>query len=495
MTRPDADSRTLEDALAARFLRYSAISSQSDASRTEVPTSPGQRELALVLAGELEAAGAADVHVSDTAVVTARVPATSGGKHLPAIGFCTHLDTADSGLSPVVRAHVVDYAGGDLRLDAGDAVQGAAEVGSPAGEAAGTGRWIRLDEHPELARYVGQRILVGDGTSVLGADDKAGVATVMQLATDLLAADRAVADSTAADSTAEQAVPAPAGGHEHRTAAAPAPDPGEAAAQASDGVVPASQAGTTPEPHGDVYLSFVPDEEIGLRGVRTMDLARFPVDWAYTLDSCEIGEVVEETFNAATVTITVHGVATHPMSGKGVLVNPILIATELIGRLDPLETPEHTEGREAYIWVHDVVGNQSTCTLTISVRDHDRTGYEEKKARLRSLVDQVAAAHPRARLTIDVDDVYANLADARTPGNEHALAHVYTALERLGITPIPLAMRGGTDGSWLSTQGIFTPNVFTGAHNFHSAAEFLPLPSFAASYRVCRELVRLVAGR
>lgn len=448
MTRPDADSRTLEDALAARFLRYSAISSQSDASRTEVPTSPGQRELALVLAGELEAAGAADVHVSDTAVVTARVPATSGGTHLPAIGFCTHLDTADSGLSPVVRAHVVDYTGGDLRLDAGDAVQGAAEVGSPAGEDAGTGRWIRLDEHPELARYVGQRILVGDGTSVLGADDKAGVATVMQLATDLLAADRAAAP----------AVPAP-------------------------------------EPHGDVYLSFVPDEEIGLRGVRTMDLARFPVDWAYTLDSCEIGEVVEETFNAATVTITVHGVATHPMSGKGVLVNPILIATELIGRLDPLETPEHTEGREAYIWVHDVVGNQSTCTLTISVRDHDRTGYEEKKARLRSLVDQVAAAHPRARLTIDVDDVYANLADARTPGNEHALAHVYTALERLGITPIPLAMRGGTDGSWLSTQGIFTPNVFTGAHNFHSAAEFLPLPSFAASYRVCRELVRLAAGR
>lgn len=453
MTRPDADARALEDALAERFLRYSAISSQSDASQIEVPTSPGQRELALVLAGELEAAGAADVHVSDTAVVTARVPATPGGEHLPAIGFCTHLDTADSGLSPVVRAHVVDYAGGDLRLDVGDAVQGAAEVGSPAGEADGTGHWIRLDEHPELARYAGQRILVGDGTSVLGADDKAGVSTLMQLATDLLAADRAAADHAA-------------------VATAPAP-----------------------EPHGDVYLSFVPDEEIGLRGVRTMDLARFPVDWAYTLDSCEIGEVVEETFNAATVTITVHGVATHPMSGKGVLVNPILIATELISRLDPLETPEHTEGREAYIWVHDVVGNQSTCTLTISVRDHDRAGYEEKKARLRRIVQEVAAAHPRARLAIEIDDVYANLADARTPGNEHALAHVYTALERLGITPIPLAMRGGTDGSWLSTQGIFTPNVFTGAHNFHSAAEFLPLPSFAASYRVCRELVRLAAGR
>lgn len=455
--------RALEDALTERFLRYSAISSQSDASRAEVPTSPGQRELAELLAAELESAGATDVHLSATSVLTARIPATPGAEHLPAIGFCAHLDTADSGLSPVVRAHVVDYAGGDLCLDraagqqaaeGGQAANGAPAAGeSAAGEPAGPGKaaasshWIRLTEHPELARYAGQRILVGDGTSVLGADDKAGVSTVMQLASDLLAADRAAGQSGAG------------------------------------------------EPHGDVYLSFVPDEEIGLRGVRTMDLARFPVDWAYTLDSCEIGEVVEETFNAATVTITVHGVATHPMSGKGVLVNPILIATELISRLDPLETPEHTEGREAYIWVHDVVGNQSTCTLTISVRDHDRDGYEEKKARLRALVDQVAAAHPRARLTIEIDDVYANLADARTPGNEHALAHVYTALERLGIAPIPLAMRGGTDGSWLSTVGIFTPNVFTGAHNFHSSAEFLPLPSFAASYRVCCELVRLAAGR
>lgn len=421
------DGTALEEALARRFLRYSAIPSQSDASRTELPTSEGQRDLARLLATELTAAGAADVHLSETSVLTARVPATDPGA--PAIGFCTHLDTVDSGLSPVVRARVVDY---DGVSDGGDLVQ------DPA-----TGARIRLTEHPELARYAGQRILVSDGTSVLGADDKAGVSTVMQLACDLLAADAA----------------------------------GEG------------------EPHGEVVVSFVPDEEIGLRGVRTMDLGRFDVEWAYTLDSCEIGEVVEETFNAATCTLRVSGVATHPMSGKGVLVNPILIATEVIARLDPLETPEHTEDREGYVWVHDVVGDQSTCTLTISIRDHDRAGYEEKKDRLRRIVDEVAAAHLRAGFALEVDDVYANLADARTPGNEHALTHVRTALERLGIAPIPLAMRGGTDGSWLSTQGIFTPNVFTGAHNFHSAAELLPLPSFAASYRVCRELVRLAAGR
>lgn len=418
--RADREGAGLEDALAERFLRYSAIPSQSDASAGTVPSSPGQWELARLLAAELERAGAQQVHLSPTAVLTALIPGDLDG--VPAIGMCTHLDTADAGLSPVVKARIVDYAGGDLRLD------GAAD------------RWIRLDEHPELAQYAGQRILVGDRSSVLGADDKAGIATVMQVAADLLA------------------------------------------------------VGPGGEPHGDIRLAFVPDEEIGLRGVRTMDLDRFPVSWAYTLDSCQIGEVVEETFNAATVTVTITGVAAHPMSAKGVLVNPILIAHELISRLDPEETPEGTQGREPYIWVHQMRADQSTCVLTIAVRDHERTGYEDKKARLASIVDELAAAHPRARVEMEVEDVYANLADARTSDNEHALAHVYTALERLGITPIPLAMRGGTDGSWLSTRGIFTPNVFTGAHNFHSAAEFLPLGSFAASYRVCRELVRLAAG-
>ncbi|WP_172191956.1 peptidase T [Actinomyces faecalis] len=420
----------LQDALAERFLRYSAVTSQSDASAHVIPSTPGQQVLADMLAVELRSAGAADVHVSDTAVVTALVPGTQPGA--PAIGFCTHLDTVDAGLEPQVRARVVDYSGGDL-------VQGTG--------ADGVERRILLAEHPELARYSGQRILVSDGTSVLGADDKAGVSTVMQLAADLLADDAA-----------------------------------------------ARREGCAAEPRGDVYLSFVPDEEIGLRGVRTMDLGRFPVQWAYTLDSCQVGEVVEETFNAATVTIRVQGVSAHPMSAKGILVNPILIAHEVVARLDPAQTPECTQGRQGYTWVHDVRGNQSGCVLTVSVRDHDRQGYETRKAELRAVVNEVAAAHPRAVVSMEVDDVYANLADARTADNEKALTHVYTALDRLGITPIPLAMRGGTDGSWLSTKGIFTPNVFTGAHNFHSAAEFLPLPSLEASYRVCRELVRLAAG-
>lgn len=430
-------ARGIEDALAARFLRYSAIPSQSDASRTEVPTSEGQRELARLLADELAAAGARDVHLSARSVLTARIPATA--PELPTIGFCTHLDTADAGLSPVVRARVVEYGGGDLVQDGAGA------------------RAICLAEHPELERYAGQRILVSDGTSVLGADDKAGVSTVMELACRLLTADGAGPGGSGEDAD-------PVGGWES-------------------------------EPHGEIVLAFVPDEEIGLRGVRTIEPGRFAVDWAYTLDSCEIGEVVEETFNAATCTVTIEGVSAHPMSAKGVLVNPILIAAEIIARLDPAQTPERTEGREGYTWVHDIRGGQSSCVLTISVRDHDRARYEDRKAGLRAIVEEVAAAHPRASASLEIDDVYANLADARTPDNEVALLNVHRALERLGIPAIPLAMRGGTDGSWLSTQGVFTPNVFTGAHNFHSAAEFLPLPSFAASLDVCRELVRLAAGR
>lgn len=427
------DADTLEDALAQRFLRYSAIATQSDAGCDVVPSSSGQWELACLLERELREAGASDVHLSDTAVLTARIPATMAG--VPAIGWCTHLDTADAGLNPQVHARIVDYDGGDL-------LQGYDTDGTP--------RRITLSEHPELQRYAGQRILISDGTSVLGADDKAGIAVVMELATRILAADHGIG----AD---------PDDRHE-------------------------------PEGHGEIVLSFVPDEEIGLRGVRTMDLSRFTVDWAYTIDSCEIGEVVEETFNAATVTVTITGVSAHPMSAYGVMVNPTLIATQFIGRLDPRQTPEWTRGREGYTWVHDIHGDQSTCTFVLSVRDHEVQRYRQRLDELRHLSEQIAREYPRARITMDIDEVYANIAQARHADNAHALAHVYEALQRWQISPIPLAMRGGTDGSWLSTQGIMTPNVFTGAHNFHSAAEFLPLPSFAASYRVCHELVRLAAG-
>ena len=394
--------------LTERFLRYARVESQSNASATTVPSTDSQWAFAHVLVDDLTSAGATDVHLSDTCVVTAKIPGAGAG---PSIGFCSHMDTVDVNLSPTVNPQVTEYAGGDLRL--GDT-------------------WMRADEHPELAAYVGQTILHTDGTSVLGADDKAGVTAIME------------------------------------------------AVAALDGQAPA----------GDVYVAFVPDEEIGLRGVRTIDFDRFPVDYAYTVDGGELGEVVEVTFNAATATIAIQGVSAHPMNAKGNLVNPITLGMELIARLDPLETPEHTEGREGYIWCNHIEGNQSTCTLSLSIRDHDRAGYEEKKKRVRTLADELAHAHPRATVTCAIEDVYGNISDAKTPDNAVASQRLRAAMERLGIEIKELDMRGGTDGAWLSNQGIYTPNYFTGAHNFHSIYEFLPVPSLERCYELTLALMR-----
>lgn len=410
-----------QDALATRFLRYSAISSQSDASAGTVPTSKGQWELARLLEEELHSAKAADIHLSETCVLTARIPSNlPAGSDAPAIGFCTHLDTVDVNLSPVVTARTVDYEGGDICLNPAEDI------------------WLRAAEHPEITRYTGERILVTDGTSVLGADDKAGVAAVMEAAVRLLADDRA-------------------------------------------------QKGY---PHGDIYLSFVPDEEIGLRGVRTMDLARFPVDYAYTLDCCELGEVVEATFNAGHARLDITGVTAHPMNAKGNLVNPILIAQDALAQLDRTQTPEHTEGREGYLWVNGITGNQASASLDISIRDHDRAGYNAKKEFLQAIAAGLAEANPRASISLDITDIYSNIEDAKTEANGHATDRIVTAMKALGVEPIELSMRGGTDGSWLSTQGIFTPNFFTGAHNFHSIYEFLPLSSFEKSFEMVRALMR-----
>lgn len=242
--------------------------------------------------------------------------------------------------------------------------------------------------------------------------------------------------------------------------------------------------------HGDLYLFFVPDEEIGLLGVRTMDMARFPVDYAYTLDSCELGEIVEATFNAGHAHIEITGVTAHPMNAKGNLVNPILLAQDFIAQLDHTQTPENTEGREGYLWVNGSSGNQARATLDISIRDHERTGYEAKKDLLRSIAEKLADTNPRATITLDITDVYSNIEDAKTPDNQQATDRLLATMKNLGVEPFPLAMRGGTDGSWLSAQGIFTPNFFTGAHNFHSIYEFLPMPSFEKSCLMVQELMK-----
>ena len=413
-----------EEELVKRFLRYVKVPSQSEANGgTKVPSTESQWDMAHLLQKELAELGAEDISLSEYCVLTARLPANlpAGAPPAPAVGFCAHMDTVDVSLSPVVKPRRLHYEGGDIVLNERKNIV------------------MRAAEHPELAPYVGQEIIVTDGTSVLGADNKAAVANVMTaLAT--LAGDPAI-------------------------------------------------------PHGDLYVAFVPDEECGLWGSKHMDFAKFPVAYAYTIDCCALGEVVYETFNAGSATVTIQGVSAHPMSAKGVLVNPTLLAVDFVNLFDRRETPECTEGTEGYIWCQTIRSNPSTAVVELNIRDHDKARYEGRKRLILENIEKLQKSEPRARVTYTMEDTYGNIADAVTDANRSAIDNLYEAMNRLDITPKTIAMRGGTDGSFISTKGILTPNYFTGALNFHSNCEFLPIPSLRKSYEVTMELIALACEK
>jgi len=413
-----------EEELVKRFLRYVKVPSQSEANGgVKVPSTESQWDMAHLLQEELNALGMADVSLSDKCVLTGYLPANlpSGAPHVPAVGFCAHMDTVDVSLSPVVKPRRVRYEGGDIVLNEKENIV------------------MRAAEHPELAPYVGQELIVTDGTSVLGADNKAAVANVMTAL--------------------------------------------------------ATLAGDASIPHGDIYVSFVPDEECGLWGSKNMDFTKFPVAYAYTIDCCALGEVVYETFNAGSAAVTIQGVSAHPMSAKGVLVNPTLLAVDFVNLFDRSETPECTEGTEGYIWCQTIRSNPSTAVVELNIRDHDKARYEGRKRLILENIEKLQKREPRARVTYTMEDTYGNIADAVTDANRSAIDNLYEAMNRLDITPKTIAMRGGTDGSFISTKGILTPNYFTGALNFHSNCEFLPIPSLRKSYEVTMELIALACEK
>ena len=401
------------DALVERFLRYVAISSQSDDRVSAVPSTEGQWELGRLLVQELKDLGLEDVTQDEHGIVTGLL---KGNRTGPAIGFVSHLDTVDVALSPVIHPQIIDYQGGDVLLNAEQGIV------------------MPLAAHPELKSYTGQKIIFTDGTSVLGADNKAAMANIM----------------TALSIIVEEG-----------------------------------------RPHPDLYIAFVPDEEIGLKGSKLLNLERFKVDYAYTIDSCALGEVVYETFNAGSVFIDITGVTAHPMSSKGVLVNPILVAHDLIALFDRKETPECTDGKDGYWWFKGIHANDLKCSLTLHIRDFDKARYQYRKAYVQECVDKVCALHPRAVIKVRFEDVYENISN-NVRADAAPIAKLYAALESLGIEAHTYAMRGGTDGSALSARGIVTPNYFTGAHNFHSLYEFLPLPSFERSLEVTLKLIETV---
>ncbi|WP_243343892.1 peptidase T [Anaerococcus sp. AGMB09787] len=408
------NEEALKNTLVDNFFRYLAIPSQSKEESTKIPSSEGQEKLARLLAEDLQKLGLVDIAINDYGVLQAKFPKNSD--YTQALGWVCHLDTVDVGLSDEIHPHVIkNYQGGNITLNREENIN------------------LTPDENPEILKYIGDDIIVTDGKSVLGADNKAAIANVMTAISYL---------------------------NENKNI-----------------------------DHGDIYLAFVPDEEIGLRGSRKINFDDFNVDFAYTIDCCELGELVYETFNAASASIIIEGVSAHPMSAKNILVNPIMIANDFINLLNKSETPEHTEGKEGYIWVTDIESDVLTCKIHLNIRDHSREKYDQKKVFLIHAIDLLQNQNPKAKISIEIEDIYSNILDSVNDANKVAIDKLFKSFTKLGIKPKIIPMRGGTDGSYLSTRGILTPNYFTGAHNFHSNKEFLPINSLYKSLLVTIDLM------
>ena len=411
------DEIIIKQKLLDDFLKYVSIPSQSNESNEKIPSSEGQLTLAKILYDDLYSLGIEDVSINDYGVVQALIHSNIGTKEkYSSIGWVCHMDTVDVGLSEVVNPRIVkNYQGGDIILNKEKDIK------------------ISPLEDKNLSSYIGDDIVVTDGNSVLGADNKAAIANVM----------------TAVSYIVE---------NQHLR-------------------------------HGDIYLAFVPDEEIGLRGVRKIDFSKFDVDFDYTIDCCKLGELVYETFNAASGKLKIKGVSAHPMNSKNNLVNPIMIAHDFIAMLDRSKMPENTEGREGYIWVTDIHSNVLDLSLNFNIRDHNRDNFEKSKKYLINIAEYLRKKYEKAKIEIEIEDVYRNICDCIDDKNVLAIEKLKDAYTLIGIEPEIIPMRGGTDGSYLSTRNILTPNYFTGALNFHSNKEYLPMDSFYKSFLVTLELM------
>jgi tripeptide aminopeptidase len=404
----------VRDELIERFFRYAAIESQSDERALALPSTAGQHELATVLATELRDMCLDNVVVDQNAIVTAVKKGNRPGA--PRIGFIAHLDTVNVGLSASVRPQIKRFVGDDICLNREQNI------------------WFRVNEHPQIQAWRDEDIIFSDGTSVLGADNKAAIAVIMTLLSRL--------------------------------------GPSDA--------------------HGDLCIAFVPDEEIGLRGAKALDLTRFPCEFAYTIDCCELGEVVTENFNAASGEVIFTGVSAHPMSAKGVLVNPLLMALDFVAQFDREDTPECTDAKDGFFWFNELKTNDCEARLSVLVRDFDMKSFEGRKQRIRDAVNIIKLQYPRGDVTFEIVDTYRNIGES-LDNEGRPIELLLSALRKLAIQPKLIPMRGGTDGAVLSARGLTTPNFFTGAYNFHSRFEFLPVPAFEKSFQTALMICALAA--
>ncbi|MED1420856.1 peptidase T [Bacillus smithii] len=398
-----------------RFISYVKVDTQSDENSNTCPSTPGQWTLARMLVDELKAIGMEDVTVDENGYVMATLPANTE-KNVPTIGFLAHLDTATDFTGAGVQPQIVEnYDGGDIILNKSLNV-----VLSP-------------KDFPELANYKGHTLITTDGTTLLGADDKAGIAEIMTAMAYLL---------------------------DH------------------------------PEiKHGKVRVAFTPDEEIG-RGPHKFNVDAFDAKYAYTVDGGPLGELEYENFNAAAAKITIKGNNVHPGTAKGKMVNSTKIAMELHRKLPEKESPEYTEGYEGFYHLLAINGDVEQTTLHYIIRDFDREQFNARKAQLKKIVEEFRNIYGKDNILLELKDQYYNMKEKIEPVKE-IVDIAYEAMKNLDIEPKVTPIRGGTDGAQLSYMGLPTPNLFAGGENFHGKYEYISADNMVKATNVIIEIIKL----
>ena len=403
--------------LTERFLKYVKFDTQSDELTNLTPSTPGQMVFAQALERELRAMGLEDISLDDNGYLMATLSANIS-REVPTVGFIAHLDTSPDMSGKNVNPRIVEnYDGGDIVLNKENDIV------------------LRPSEFPEMLNYKGDDLIVTDGTTLLGADDKAGIAEIISAVAYL---------------------------QQH------------------------------PEiEHGKVRIAFNPDEEIG-QGAHKFDVELFGADWAYTMDGGEVGELEYENFNAAVANVTFKGRNVHPGYAKHKMVNSIRMANQFILMLPRWETPEHTEGYEGFYHLVHIEGGVEQTTLTYIIRDHDRDRFERRKKELEHLVRKTNNEFPGC-CSIEIKDQYYNMREKIEPVM-YVVEIAEKAMTLAGVTPKVQPIRGGTDGAQLSFKGLPCPNIFAGGLNFHGRYEFVPVQSMEKAEKVIVEIVKLVAA-
>ncbi len=402
--------------IVTRFIKYARIDTQSDENNTQTPSTQKQFNLAKEIEKEAREMGLSDVSLDNNCYFLATLPSNTK-KNIPTIGFIAHFDTSPDMSGENVTPRVVkDYDGRDIVLNEASNV-----ILSP-------------DDFPELLQHVGEDIIVTDGTTLLGADDKAGIAAIMDAMQYLI---------------------------DH------------------------------PEiEHGKIRIAFTPDEEIG-RGADKFDVKKFGAEWAYTIDGSEVGELEYENFNAASAKIKIQGRNVHPGYAKDKMVNALHVANELIALLPIKDRPEHTEGYEGFFHLISLNGTVEESEITFIIRDHDREKFEQRKQLMEQSVAELNHKY-NDRITLELKDQYYNMKEKVEPVM-HVVDYAFRAMEEMGITPNIKPIRGGTDGSKLSFMGLPCPNIFAGGMNFHGRYEYLPIPSMKKASEVIVKIAEVVA--